>query len=79
MLETIKPAESREGYILRFYEPHNMSGKVNVKCGLNIKKAYETDLLESAVNSGKEIEVSDNLLSFDIKPFEIVTVKILTK
>lgn len=81
VLETVKPAEDNSGYILRFYEPYNMSAKVTVKSGIIIEKAYEVDLLERKTGSDREIFVSEDkdALSFDIKPFEIVTVKLLTK
>ncbi len=75
VLETIKPAENNDGVILRFYEPYNSSQNVKLKCGKNIKKAVCTDLMEN-ITDDVYPELTDKSLSFKIKPFEIITLKL---
>lgn len=77
ILDTIKPAENQEGYILRFYETNNSSETVTVVSGAEIKEAYITDLLENEKNDN--VLLSSNQISFKIKPFEVVTIKVIFK
>ncbi len=75
VLDTIKPAEDGDGLVLRFYEPYNCSGKVRVQSGKKIKKAIFTDLLENAIDR-KDPEYRENEISFDMKPFEVITLRV---
>ncbi len=74
ILETVKRAEKEEATILRFYECHNRRATANVKIGVPFKKVYECDLMER--NTGS-IDSKDGVISFEMKPFEIKTVKLV--
>lgn len=74
VLETVKPAEDSDGYILRLYEPCNSSGNVRITAGAEILSAEFTDLLEKSTDVSPVIE--SNELIFTVKPFEIVTLRV---
>lgn len=74
VLETVKRAEKEEATILRFYECHNSRGQVNVTLKLPFEKVYECDLMERNMC---EIPSSGGSFSFEIKPFEIKTFKLV--
>ena len=73
--ETIKPAEDGDGYVIRLYEPYNSSGIVKLKSAKKFKKVIPTDIIENSINNFN-VEITDNGLEFNIKPFEIVTLKV---
>lgn len=80
VVDTIKPAESDDGTVLRIYEPYNKSEKVILRFGFEIKEVVFTTLTEERIIEGQKYEISGgNTLAFDIKPFEIVTLKIKPK
>ena len=74
IIETIKRAEDGEGTVIRMYESENAYTKTKLTMNADFKKAFICNLLEEteneAVVSGKEIEVV-------LKPYEVVTVKIV--
>lgn len=74
IVETIKRAEDGEGIIVRMYESENAYTKTKLTVNADFKKAFICNLLEEteheAAVSGKEIEVV-------LKPYEVVTVKIV--
>lgn len=74
ILETVKKAEKGEGTILRFYECHGIRGKASVKVDLPFKKVVEVDLMEDKIG---DIESRNGEFSFDIKPFEIKTFRLI--
>lgn len=75
ILDTIKMAEEDDGYVLRFYEPYNASSSVNLTSAKKIKKAIPTDIMENQIDNF-DVKIIDRGLEFNIKPFEIVTLKI---
>ncbi len=74
VLDTVKPAEDSDGYILRLYEPCNSSGKVRITAGAEILSAEFTDLLEKSTDVAPVIESNELILT--VKPFEIVTLRV---
>ena len=70
--EVIKPAEDGEETVLRLYEAQNMRGKVTLYFGFPVRRVALCDLLENELS---ELEIQNNSVSFDIKGFEIVTLK----
>jgi alpha-mannosidase len=70
--EVIKPAEDTNGTVIRLYEAQNMRGRVKLDFGFPVKRVALCDLLENELS---ELSVEDNSVSFDIKGFEIVTLK----
>lgn len=73
IFETAKKAEKEDTIILRGCEYYNKRTTANVKFGFDIKKAYLCDMLE---NNIEELNVTDNTVTLDFKPFEINTIKI---
>ncbi len=74
IFETAKKAEKEDTIILRGCEYYNKRTTANVKFGFDIKKAYLCDMLE---NNIKELNVKDNTVTVDFKPFEINTIKVI--
>ena len=74
ILETIKKAEDGEGTILRMYESENAKTNAWLTVNRRFAKAYICNLLEEAET---EAEVDGNRIAVPIKPYEIVTVKIV--
>lgn len=74
IFETAKKAEDGDGIILRGCEYYNKRAAADIKFSFPVKKAYLCDMLE---NNICELEVSDNSLRIEFKPFEIHTLKIL--
>ncbi|MBQ8375301.1 MAG: alpha-mannosidase [Clostridia bacterium] len=72
-IETVKAADQGEGTVLRAYEAFKETKRVTLTFGGEVKKAYLCDMLE---NEQEELPVQDGRVSFTIKPFEIVTLKI---
>lgn len=74
LIETVKLAEDRSGYILRLYECDGRRTKtrVNVK---NIKSAELTTMTEKTVAPLK-LEPDDGSFELEFRPFEIHTVKV---
>ena len=74
IFETAKKAETEDTIVLRGCEYYNKRTTANVKFGFDIKKAYLCDMLE---NNIEELNVTDNTVTLDFKPFEINTIKIV--
>ena len=70
--ETVKMAEDSDAVIVRGYECFNKRSKVKVTFGFDIGKVYICDLME---NEETELSVNGNSVEFDVKPFEIITLK----
>lgn len=74
VLEAVKKAEKGEGTVLRFYECHGVRDNVSVKIDLPFKKVQEVDLMEDRIG---DIPSRNGEFSFDIKPFEIKTFRLI--
>ena len=74
IFETAKKAETEESIILRGCEYFNKRTTANVKFGFPVKKAYLCDMLE---NNVQELDVVNNTICVDFKPFEINTIKVV--
>jgi alpha-mannosidase len=73
IIETVKQAENDEKTVVRMYETKNTRTRATVKFGFDISEAYITDLCEK---EQKKLTVKNNSVTLDIKPFEIVTLKV---
>ncbi len=76
ILEVVKMAESTEDLIVRMYECYNRRTKVTCTLAGNVGNISECDLLEKDIQS---IEVEGNKFTFEIKPYEIKTFKVMLK
>jgi alpha-mannosidase len=73
VVETVKMAQDGDGLIVRLYEAHNQRGPASLVFARPIAGAVETDLLEREVGP---VTVEGNLLRFDVRPFEIKTLRV---
>ena len=74
IIDCVKEAEDSKETIVRVYEPYGARGNVAISFDKIIKKACETDLLENKI---ADVEFQDDILVFDVKPYEIRTFKIM--
>ena len=74
VIETIKQAEDGKGVILRMYESENAYTKTSVTVNADFGKAYVCNLLEEAE---QEAQVSGRQIAVTLKPYEVVTLKLV--
>lgn len=74
ILETIKKAEDKDGIVLRMYESENSYTKAKLTVHTSFEKAYICNLLEE---TEEEASVSGNEITVVLKPYEVVTVKVV--
>jgi alpha-mannosidase len=73
LLSALKVSDDGEGVVIRLYEDQNRRGEVNVQFSKTIKGAVECDPYENEIGP---VLVKNDLLTFDIKPFEVRTFKL---
>ncbi|MFO7815871.1 MAG: glycoside hydrolase family 38 C-terminal domain-containing protein [Halanaerobiales bacterium] len=73
-LDCFKAAVNKKGYLLRVHENSGKNGKLSIYFNRNIKKLYETNLLENNIN---ELEINNNRLTININGFEIKSFRII--
>ncbi|MFW6194658.1 MAG: alpha-mannosidase [Halobacteriota archaeon] len=74
VMTALKPAEDRSGIILRFYEASGEDTDANITLFDNPKKVMRTNLIEEEL---EKVPSEDNIVRMKVKPFEIVTVKLI--
>ena len=75
VLDTVKPAEDGDGLVLRIYEPYNCAQTVTLSSDRKIARVQAVNLMEEPMD-GPIVEKTEQGISFGIKPFEIVTLKV---
>jgi alpha-mannosidase len=70
VVETVKMAQDGDGLIVRLYEAHNQRGTASITFERPIAV---TDLHEREIGA---LAVEGNTLSFDVRPFEIKTLRV---
>ncbi|MDQ2887406.1 MAG: alpha-mannosidase [Chloroflexota bacterium] len=73
VVETVKPAEDRNGLIVRLYEAHNQRGGGTLSFATRLRSVQACNLLEEPL---ADIAVQGNSFSFEVKPFEIKTFRV---
>ena len=73
VIETVKRAEDGSGLIVRLYEAQRQRGPVTLHTGFKLAKVERTNLLEAP---RERLEHQDDRVTFDLKPFQIVTLKL---
>ena len=73
VLSALKKAEDSDGVILRFYETKGETTPAEVKLFRKIERLTRVDLLEREEH---ELPVEGNLIKLEVKPFEIVSLKL---
>lgn len=76
VIETIKLAEDKSGYIIRVYDSQNANRQIEINFGITIERAYICDMLENPI---EEITISSNKIAMNLKNYEIVTIKVALK
>ncbi len=74
VIETVKQAEDGNGIIVRLYETQRKRGPVVLTAGFPVRAAQRTNLLEETKH---EVKVEGERVLYDIRPFEIVTLRIV--
>jgi alpha-mannosidase len=72
IIESVKKAEKEDALIVRLYEAWNARGSVDIFTSLPFQNAFLCDLMERDI---APLEIEDGCVKYDIKPFEIVTIK----
>jgi len=73
VLDTVKPCEDGNGFVIRAYEPMRKKGTETLSLGSIANKAYICDMLENELT---ELTVTDGKITLPFKPFEILTIKV---
>ncbi len=73
VLESIKKAENTDSIILRLYEIGGKRGCVKINLFKKISSAWRCNILEEPI---KELEVSNYSITYEYRPYEIITLKI---
>lgn len=73
VLSALKKAEDGEEVILRFFETKGEDTPAEVRFFQPVRQAWRTNLLEEKES---EIAVEGNLIRLEVKPFEIVTLRL---
>lgn len=76
VIETVKPAQDGRGVIVRLYESQQRRGKVRLSTGYPLAQAYACDLLETDL---APLDVQPNFVELFLKPFQIVTVRLIAQ
>ena len=74
VIDTIKKAEKEDAIIVRLYEAHQTRGLVTFKTSLPVRSISTADLMERTLQT---LACTDGSVTFDIAPFEIVTLKLV--
>jgi alpha-mannosidase len=73
VVETIKKAEDGQGLIVRLYESQRKRGRFTLSTAFRLTEAWRTNLLEE---NQERLEVSGHRLELEIKPYQIVTLRL---
>jgi alpha-mannosidase len=76
IIETVKRAEDGDGIILRLYESQRKRGAVNVRFGLAVGSAWETNLLEE---NETELRIENDSVILNLRPYQIMTLRVTFK
>ena len=76
IIEVIKKAEDSDELVIRMYECHNMRTNVTLEMISEIESVKECNLMETDIS---ELSKDGSKVSFEMKPFEILTLKVKLK
>jgi alpha-mannosidase len=77
VISALKKAEKEEALILRLFETDGRACHAKLRIPDHIHTARPVNLIEEDVEDGNNIHFKKGLLEFDVRPFEIVTLKML--
>jgi len=75
-IDTVKRAEDSDDLIVRLYEAHGARGSAELTCALPFSKVERVNLIERSLGTEK---ANGDRVSFDFRPFEILTFKFIRK
>ncbi|WP_425092167.1 alpha-mannosidase [Tropicimonas sp. S265A] len=73
VIETVKPAENRDGVIVRLYEAHNTRGDVRLSVHPSVVAVERCGLLEDRAEA---LVMADNAVTLTVSNYEIVTLRL---
>ncbi|MBE7023517.1 MAG: alpha-mannosidase [Ruminococcaceae bacterium] len=73
IIETVKKAEDSGEIIVRLYDSFKRRSTPKITFGFDVESAFVCDMME---NKTEELEVKDNTVVLEVKPFEIVTLRV---
>ena len=76
IIETVKCAEDGDGIIVRLYESQRKRGPVQLRLGFAVEAAWETNLLEE---NESELSVENGSISLNLRPYQIMTLRLKSK
>ncbi|WP_438822225.1 alpha-mannosidase [Kineococcus terrestris] len=77
VVEAVKLAEDRGGdVVVRLYEAHGGRARATVRPSFAVASVTETDLLERPVEPRALREVADGAAALELRPFQIVTLRL---
>jgi alpha-mannosidase len=77
IIETVKKAEDDDALIVRFYETYGQRGPATITFASMIKSAEEVNLMEEVDKDlPGTIDVVDNTVTLDYRPYDIRTLKV---
>jgi len=74
VMTAFKPSEDGSGIILRFYEASGEETESSIILFKKPARVLKTNLLEEEI---EEVQVEDEMINLKVKPFEIITLKII--
>jgi alpha-mannosidase len=74
VIETVKQAEDGQGVIVRLYECMRQRQSIKLRAGFTLRAAQRVNLLEETLEN---LAVDGREVSFAIKPYEIVSLRLL--
>ncbi|WP_108396059.1 alpha-mannosidase [Devosia submarina] len=75
-LETVKKAERSDALVLRLFEHANIRANATIHFGIPVKSVRPVNLMEEG--QGAPLELRDNSITLNLRPFEIATLLIET-
>jgi alpha-mannosidase len=73
VVDTVKPAEDGQGWIMRFYESNGVRGPATLSFGVPVTQASLSNTLEEP---GAALALAGNAVSLDVRPFQIGTLRV---
>jgi len=74
VIETVKRAEDGRGVVIRCYEALRQRGPLTLAASFPLAEAWHTNLLEE---DQARLEVGDNRVKLAVRPYEIITLRLI--
>lgn len=71
-LGTLKQAHDRDGIVIRLYEQHGVRGETSLTFDRPVSSVSRVNILEEDIDGGEIVHNGDTL-TFDVRPFELIT------